>query len=182
MTDEALIVACRAGDASAMQQIFERYKNTVRSRARRFYLVGGETEDLIQEGMMGLYEAIGSFDPSGTASFKTFAYLCISRRIADAVKGYNRKKNQPLNTSVELTDEVRLPEFESPEEEVLNQESYREFVQKMGRLLSAFEFQVTVLYMDGLSVEEISAAVKRDAKSIDNALQRAKGKLRKECL
>lgn len=178
MTDEALVEAFRSGDGSAIQILFERYRNTVRSYARQFYLVGGETEDLIQEGMMGLYEAVSSFR-AGPASFKTFANLCISRRILDTVKGYNRKKNQPLNTSVSLEDAC-LPRMESPEEEVVNEETHREFIQRMGKVLSPLEFQVTVLYMDGLSCAEISEAVKRDPKSIDNALQRAKNKLRKE--
>ena len=143
--------------------------------------LGAETEDLIQEGMIGLYRAVGEYRPDreGSMSFKNFASLCVSRRIIDAVKASARKKNVPLNNYVSLfQSEWEMP-VSSPEEEVIRGEDRREFLQKMGRELSDFEFRVTVMYMDGLSCAEICEATGKEEKSVDNAIQRSKKKLQK---
>ena len=181
MTDEQLIVDLRNGDRAIMDYIMDRYKSMVRKKARAMYLLGGENEDLIQEGMIGLYRAVGEYRPDreGSMSFKNFASLCVSRRIIDAVKASARKKNVPLNNYVSLfQSEWEMP-VSSPEEEVIRGEDRREFLQKMGRELSDFEFRVTVMYMDGFSCAEICEATGRGEKSVDNAIQRSKKKLQK---
>lgn len=179
--DEELVGLAQGGDKQATEELLSRYAGLVRGRARGFFLVGGETEDLIQEGMIGLYRAVGEYRPDreGSMSFKNFASLCVSRRIIDAVKASARKKNVPLNNYVSLfQSEWEMP-VSSPEEEVIRGEDRREFLQKMGRELSDFEFRVTVMYMDGFSCAEICEATGRGEKSVDNAIQRSKKKLQK---
>ena len=180
-TDESLVERAQAGDKQATEELLSRYAGLVRGRARGFFLVGGETEDLIQEGMIGLYRAVSEYrtDREGGMSFKNFAYLCVSRRIIDAVKASARKKNVPLNNYVSLfQSEWEMP-VSSPEDEVIRGEDRREFLQKMSKELSDFEFRVTVMYMDGLSCAEICAATGKEEKSVDNAIQRSKKKLQK---
>ena len=181
-TDEELVRLAKADDRPATERILERYKSMVRARARRFFLAGGETEGLIQEGMVGLYEAINAYDEekSPRMSFKNFSYLCISRRIMDAVKRAARGKNVPLNNYVSIFS----PHFDltggySAEEELIRVEDGTEFLQKLSKALSALEFQIVVMYMDGMTCGQISDATGRDLKSIDNALQRSKKKLAK---
>ena len=180
-TDESLMERAQAGDKQATEELLSRYAGLVRGRARGFFLVGGETEDLIQEGMIGLYRAVSEYrtDREGGMSFKNFAYLCVSRRIIDAVKASARKKNVPLNNYVSLfQSEWEMP-VSSPEDEVIRGEDRREFLQKMSKELSDFEFRVTVMYMDGLSCAEICEATGKEEKSVDNAIQRSKKKLQK---
>ncbi|HIU59648.1 MAG TPA: sigma-70 family RNA polymerase sigma factor [Candidatus Scatosoma pullistercoris] len=180
-TDESLVERAQAGDKQATEELLSRYAGLVRGRARGFFLVGGETEDLIQEGMIGLYRAVSEYrvDREGGMSFKNFAYLCVSRRIIDAVKASARKKNVPLNNYVSLfQSEWEMP-VSSPEDEVIRGEDRREFLQKMSKELSDFEFRVTVMYMDGLSCAEICEATGKEEKSVDNAIQRSKKKLQK---
>lgn len=180
-TDESLVERAQAGDKQATEELLSRYAGLVRGRARGFFLVGGETEDLIQEGMIGLYRAVSEYrtDREGSMSFKNFAYLCVSRRIIDAVKASARKKNVPLNNYVSLfQSEWEMP-VSSPEDEVIRGEDRREFLQKMSKELSDFEFRVTVMYMDGLSCAEICEATGKEEKSVDNAIQRSKKKLQK---
>ena len=176
--DEVLAAKAQAGDDQAMEELLLRYAGLVRGRARGFFLVGGETEDLIQEGMIGLYRAISDYKSQNT-TFKTFAYVCITRRILDAVKASARKKNIPLNGYVSLFDADEAFAPENPETELIRGEDKREFLQKMSRELSDFEFKVTVMYMDGMSCSEICEATDKDAKSVDNAIQRSKKKLQK---
>ena len=149
--------------------------------ARGFFLIGGETEDLIQEGMIGLYGAIGDYRQGETASsFKNFAYLCISRRIIDAVKASARKKNAPLNDATPIgvvSPEKETAAYFNPEDLLILRDDRREFRQKISGVLSDFEFKVTTMYMDGMSCTEICEATGRPAKSVDNALQRSKKKL-----
>lgn len=131
--------------------------------------------------MVGLYHAVVDYKPDKERglSFKNFAYLCVSRRIIDAVKGAVRLKNMPLNTCVSLVQsEWEIP-VSSPEDEMIRGEDRREFLQKIGKALSAFEFRVIVMYMDGLSCTEICEATGKDGKSVDNAIQRGKKKLQK---
>ncbi|MBR2341764.1 MAG: sigma-70 family RNA polymerase sigma factor [Clostridia bacterium] len=176
--DEILVSKAQAGDKQSMEELLLRYAVLVRGRARGFFLVGGETEDLIQEGMIGLYHAISDYKEENS-TFKTFAYLCITRRILDAVKAAARKKNVPLNGYVSLFDADESLALENPETELIRGEDKREFLQKMSRELSDFEFRVTVMYMDGMSCSEICEATGKTAKSVDNAIQRSKKKLQK---
>ncbi len=153
--------------------------NMVLARARRFFLAGGDTDDLVQEGMIGLYSAINEFSEESGKSFKNFAYLCVTRQILDAVKRSSRRKNSPLNNSVSLFDPV-MEEFageEDPEAFLLDGESRAEFRVKLMRALSDFEFRVITMYLEGMSYADICEATGKDIKSIDNALARAKRKL-----
>ena len=156
ISDEELVQKSQAGDKVATEEVFSRYLDVVRSKARGFFLPGGETEDLVQEGMMGLYEAVRDYVPGvDKLSFKNFAYLCISRKIIDAVKASARKKNVPLNNYVSLfSSGVDMPDRDL-EEQLISSENRTEFLQKIAGVLSDFEFKVTIMYVDGLSVAEI---------------------------
>ncbi|MBQ8374677.1 MAG: sigma-70 family RNA polymerase sigma factor [Clostridia bacterium] len=177
-TDEALVKRAQSGDKAAMEELLVRYGDTVRRRARGFFLAGGETEDLIQEGMIGLYNAIGDYSPEENgAQFKSFAFLCITRRMIDAVKSSARLKNVPLNNYVSIFDSDWDLFDDSPEEKMIMLEDRREFIQKMNRALSDFEFRIIVMYMEGMSCAEICAVTGRTEKSVDNAIQRSKKKL-----
>ena len=180
-SDEELVRLSQNGDKQATEELLLRHAGLVRGCARGFFLIGGETEDLIQEGMIGLYNAIGEYKQSeGGSNFKNFAYLCVSRRIIDAVKTSARKKNAPLNnaTSIGVIEESdRLSDSLNPEDMLILRDDRREFRQKMSGVLSDFEFKVTTMYMDGMSCREICEATGKSAKSVDNALQRSKRKL-----
>lgn len=179
--DEALVKRAQEGDNRAMELLLRRYMNAVRARARRFFLVGGDTDDLVQEGMIGLYSAIGNFNAAAGKSFKNFAYLCVTRHILDAVKGMSRRKNGPLNNSVSLFD-PDLSDFageETPEDFLLVDESRAEFRMKLMKELSDFEFRVVTMYLEGMSYARICEATGKDGKSVDNALSRSKRKLQK---
>lgn len=179
--DEMLVKRAQAGDKEATELLLRRYMNTVRARARGFFLVGGETDDLVQEGMIGLYSAIGDFREDGGKSFKNFAYLCVTRHILDAVKKSSRRKNGPLNNSVSLFDPV-LSGFageENPEDFLIDDESRAEFRMKLMKELSDFEFRVVTMYLEGMSYARICEATGKDGKSVDNALSRSKKKLQR---
>ncbi|MBR2646453.1 MAG: sigma-70 family RNA polymerase sigma factor [Clostridia bacterium] len=177
-TDEELVRLSKSGDKQATEELLLRHVGLVRGCAHGFFLVGGETEDLIQEGMIGLYHAIGDYEErEGGRSFKNFAYLCVSRRIIDAVKTSARKKNMPLNYGALPIDPHLADSGLSPEDMLILSDDRREFKQKMSRLLSDFEFKVTTMYMDGMSCVEICEATGKSAKSVDNAIQRSKRKL-----
>jgi RNA polymerase sporulation-specific sigma factor len=179
-TDEELVLLAQNGDKQAMEELLLRHAGLVRGCARGFFLIGGETEDLIQEGMIALYGAIGDYQTGETASsFKNFAYLCISRRIIDAVKASARKKNSPLNNAepINVEELENVSTILNPEDALILQDDKREFRQKMSGVLSDFEFKVTTMYMDGMSCAEICKATGKTAKSVDNALQRSKRKL-----
>ena len=180
-SDEELVAFAQDGDKQAVEELLIRHAGLVRGCARGFFLIGGETEDLIQEGMIGLYGAIGDYRQGETASsFKNFAYLCISRRIIDAVKASARKKNAPLNDATPIgvveADKEAAAYF-NPEDLLILRDDRREFRQKISGVLSDFEFKVTTMYMDGMTCAEICEATGRPAKSVDNALQRSKKKL-----
>ena len=179
--DEELVKKAQRGDIAATEILLRRYMNTVRARARRFFLVGGETDDLVQEGMIGLYAAIGDFREEAGKSFKNFAYLCVTRHILDAVKGSGRRKNGPLNNSVSLFDPM-LSDFAeegTPEDSLLAGESRSEFRMKLMKELSDFEFRVVTMYLEGMSYAQICEATGKDLKSVDNALARSKKKLQR---
>ena len=176
-TDEELVELSQNGDKLAMEELLLRHSGLVRGCARGFFLVGGETEDLIQEGMIGLYRAIGDYKKKeGGRSFKNFAYLCVSRRIIDAVKASARKKNAPIGQCVPMEDDWVASDF-NPEDLLILRDDRREFRQKMSKALSDFEFKVTSMYMDGMSCSEICEATGKSGKSVDNAIQRSKRKL-----
>ena len=179
-SDEELVSRAQDGDNQAMEELLRRHAGIVRSSARGFFLAGGETEDLIQEGMIGLYQAIGDYQiQEKSSSFKNFAYLCVSRKIIDAVKSAARKKNEPLNAGVFLGDAEWLlgQSPVSPEELLIISDERKELKQKMSRALSDFEFKITTMYVDGMSCAEICEATGKSAKSVDNAIQRSKRKL-----
>lgn len=188
MTDEQLQSTAAQGDYTAEAALLERYSRQVRICARPFFLAGGDSEDLTQEGMLGLLAAIRRYDPQCGASFKTFAQRCIRNRILSAVKSASRKKHDPLNDGVSL--EVILSDESNtqtavyseafrriPEEQVLARESEIEFYTTFSRCLSHFEQLVLTYYLQGLSYREISERVGRAEKSIDNAVQRIRRKL-----
>lgn len=176
-TDEQLVLLAQDGDGQAIESLLCRYSALVRRcvRVRGFFLIGGENDDLIQEGMIGLYNAIIKYETKreGGRNFKNFAEMCITRRLIDAVKASTRKKNGaviPLDTEL-VGNEL------SPEDMIILSDENREFRQKMSKVLSDFEFKITTMYVDGMSCEEICEATGKPPKSIDNAIQRSKKKL-----
>lgn len=177
-TDEELIRLAQEGDKLATDALCNRYFWLVRQCAHRFFLLGGEQEDLIQEGMMGLYFAVLEYKQSGNSSFKHFASICISRRIIDAVKKAASKKNAPLNSYASLEEQNFGADF-NPEAALIQQDEKREFNQKMSQVLSNFEFKVMTMYIDGMTTAEICEATGKPMKSVDNAVQRSKRKLQK---
>lgn len=177
-------------DEIAIDFLVEKYKNFVRARARTYFIVGADREDLIQEGMIGLYKAMRDFKADRTASFRAFAELCIVRQIITAIKTATRQKHIPLNSYVSLNTPIYTDESErkledvisegqvaSPEEEMINHEDLVAMENSIGIILSKFEARVMTAYLDGKSYQEIGEEVGRSVKSIDNALQRAKRKL-----
>ena len=180
-TDEKLVSMAQAGDKTAEAEILVRYRNLVRFYARKFFLVGGETEDLIQEGMIGLYQAIGGFKQDNLENryLQKFASICVWRQIIDAVKKAAGKKNEPLKDYVSLAYEgVPLTELD-PEQTVILNDDRKELNEKMSRILTDTEFKVFTMYMDGRSCAEICEITGKAYKSVDNAVQRSKQKLRK---
>lgn len=171
----------QAGDKIAVEVLLKRYKNMVRARARGFFLAGGETEDLVQEGMVGLYSAVVDYRPACGKSFKNFAYLCVTRRIVDAVKGSVRLKNIPLNNYISFSDPEYdgLSEEETPEERLITAETSAEFRIRLTKELSDFEYRVVTMYLEGMSYRQICEATGKDGKSVDNALARSKKKLQR---
>ena len=176
------------GNALAEEQLAERYSRLVRMCARPFFLAGGDSEDLTQEGMLGLLSAIRRYDGASGASFKTFAERCIKNRLLSAIKTAARKKHDPLNDGVSLeailSDEQQpqSPRFSEafrrvPEDQVLARESEEEFYSTFSRCLSQFESKVLSMYLDGLSYREIAEATEHAEKSVDNAVQRIRRKL-----
>lgn len=177
MTDKFLIEAARGGDRSAEQTLLEKYAPLVKSVAARFFLSGGENEDLVQEGMVGLCSAINTFSFTGGAEFSTYAYACVRNAVKDAVKKSKGAKYSALNDFVPIVEIGEELSDSNPEDEVIRHENRREFLQKISGCLSSLEFKATVMYIDGVSASDIASALKISAKSADNALNRAKKKL-----
>ena len=178
-SDEQLIEKFKAGEALAFEVIYDKYKNMIKSCARKFFLVGGDNEDLMQEGVVGLLNAVNTFN--GKSGFSTYAYTCIKNSMITAVTRAQSQKNQPLNSSLSihtLTDDF-LNLYLDPEMEVIGQESANELMQRIMLALSSFEITVLKMYVDGLSYLEIGEKLNKTPKSKDNALQRIKRKITK---
>ncbi len=193
-SDSELIDRLRRGETPVMDYICDKYKNLVRSKAKSMFILGGDSEDLIQEGMIGLFKAVRDFDSGRDASFRTFAELCISRQMYTAVQASKRQKHVPLNTYVSLDgvdgaqegqEGSGLAELladraeQSPEELFLDKERVVYLEDAIERELSEFERQVLDLYMTGMRYSEIAKVLGRDEKATDNALQRLKAKIRR---
>ena len=188
LSDQELQACAAAGDPDAEEALAERYVRSVRICARPLFLAGGDSEDLIQEGMLGLLSAIRQYDPSANVPFKTYAELCINRRLYSAVKSAARLKHLPLNNGVPLDSilsEESQPQATSypeanrriTEEQVLARESEKELHSAFSQYLSGFEAKVLQLYLSGLSYAEMAAQTHKSEKSIDNAVQRIRRKL-----
>lgn len=185
-TDEELIELMRNGKTDIMEYLINKYKALVRKKARVLYLAGGDQDDLIQEGMIGLFKAVRDYRADRSAQFSTFANLCIDRQLYHAVQSYNRQKHQLLNNSISLNSEegeseLRFLSQESPETIVIEQEYAAQLEEKLKSQLSSLELQVMELYIGGRDYTEIASLLQRDTKSIDNALQRIRKKV-KECM
>lgn len=192
-TDDELIDRLRQGESAIMDYICDKYKNMVRSKAKSMFILGADNEDLIQEGMIGLFKAVRDYDMGRDASFFTFAELCVSRQMYTAVQASKRQKHLPLNTYVSLDnstlyddkEEVSLAELlsdrveQSPEEQFLDKERVAWLEKQIDRELSEFEKQVLDLYITGMSYSQIARVLGRDEKATDNALQRLKAKIKK---
>lgn len=190
-SDELLVKMAREGDERAEEFLLKKYKDFVRSKARAYFLVGGDSDDLIQEGMIGLYNAIGHYDESKASSFMTYAAICINNKLISAVSADGRKKNAPLNGYVSIysmiTDETGeeaslsdvLPDTENinPEAIILNEEQEKLTVNRMLGKLSRLEKEILSYYLEGMSYSEIAQLIDRPEKSVDNAIQRIKGKM-----
>ncbi|WP_290589098.1 RNA polymerase sporulation sigma factor SigH [Alicyclobacillus sp.] len=191
-SDEELVEAVRNGDDQALEYLIHKYRNFVRAKARSYFLIGADREDIVQEGMIGLYKSIRDYREDKLTSFKAFAELCITRQIITAIKTATRQKHIPLNSYVSLDkpiydedsdrtllDVIGAARVTDPEELVIHQEEFDDIELKMSELLSDLERQVLMLYLDGRSYQEIAVDLDRHVKSIDNALQRVKRKLEK---
>ena len=192
LTDEQVAELSREGDVLAEEYLLDKYKNFVRSKARSYFLIGADHEDIVQEGMIGLYKAIRDFRPEKLSSFRAFAELCVTRQIITAIKTATRQKHIPLNSYISLNKPLYDEESErtlmdviveghdsNPEDIFINRESLGNISAKMNEILSGLERDVLEAYLDGKSYQEIAEQLGRHAKSIDNALQRVKRKLEK---
>ncbi|MBE7042146.1 MAG: RNA polymerase sporulation sigma factor SigH [Ruminococcaceae bacterium] len=190
MADEEVVSLSQQGNMYAMEAILNRYKGFVASKARPYFLIGGNHEDMIQEGMIGLYKAVRDYLPDKQASFRSFAEICITRQMITAIKTATRQKHQPLNSYVSLSrpaydensdqtlaDVVLGSSCMNPEELIINKESYDACEAAISKALSKLEHKILGLYLQGKSYQEISEQIDKSPKSIDNALQRVKRKL-----
>lgn len=192
MEDEKVIESARSGNSEALDFILNKYKPLVKSKSRAYFLIGADNEDIIQEGMIGLYKAVRDFNPEKHASFRAFADLCVNRQIITAIKAATRQKHQPLNNYVSLNkpaydddsqetymDSIKGAENTNPETMFIGREARAGIEKHLEKNLSSFENTVLSLYLDGKSYSEISKITQKSEKSIDNALQRVKKKLEK---
>lgn len=194
LTDEELIDRLRDGEAQITDYIMDKYKNLVRKKAKSMYILGADGDDLIQEGMIGLFKAVRDYDAGRDASFYTFADLCISRQMYNAVQASRREKHAPLNTYISLYADMAGTEGDggmelvnvlasevetNPEQLVIDKENVADIEAMIDKELSGFEKQVLDLYLTGMRYSQIAKVLSRDEKSTDNALQRLKSKLRK---
>lgn len=185
-TDEELIAELRDNRDEIIDYLLEKYKSLVRKHANALYLIGGDTDDLIQEGMIGLFKAVRDYQPDREASFQSFANLCIDRQIYSAIKSSNRQKHQPLNTYVSLSsseteEDLRdtYAEHDNPESILIDRENVSALENEMEKSLSSLENRVLHLYLEGNSYIEIAEILGKTPKSIDNALRRIRKKIKK---
>ena len=191
LSDEELISRLREGHEDIRDYLMEKHKNLVRKKARALYLIGGDNDDLIQEGMIGLYKAIRDFDPARGASFHTFADLCISRQLYTAVQASQRQKHQPLNSYVSLSDSDNEEQTSSrasyaandvrnrnPEELFIARENLEDMEELIEKKLSRFEREVLRYYLSGMNYSQIADTLGKSSKATDNALQRIKKKIK----
>jgi len=192
MADEQVVMLAKEGDGVALEFLLNKHKNFVRSKARSYFLIGADHEDIVQEGMIGLYKAIRDYNPEKLSSFRAFAELCITRQIITAIKTATRQKHIPLNSYVSLNKPLYDEESDrtlldvivegratNPEELIISQEDLSAIHNKIDEVLSALEQEVLAAYLGGKSYQEIAENLGRHVKSIDNALQRVKRKLEK---
>lgn len=192
LEDEEIVLLGRKGDKDATEYLIHKYKNLVKSKARAYFLIGADREDVVQEGMIGLYKAIRDYQQDKSMAFKTFADLCITRQMITAVKNATRQKHIPLNSYVSLNRKAFDDDSEKtfiemvseevvsdPEQLLIKKEEFIGIENKMGEILSSFEWEVLSLYLNGKSYTEIARQVDKPIKSIDNALQRVKRKVEK---
>jgi len=192
LTDEEIVTMAQEADGTALEYLLNKYKNFVRSKARSYFLIGADHEDIVQEGMIGLYKAIRDFKHDKLSSFRAFAELCITRQIITAIKTATRQKHIPLNSYVSLNKPLYDEESDrtlldviiegratNPEELLISQEDLMNIRDKIDEVLSGLEQEVLAAYLDGESYQEIAENLGRHVKSIDNALQRVKRKLEK---
>ncbi len=190
-TDEEIAQMAHT-DKKACEFLLYKYKNFVRAKAYSYFLIGADRDDIVQEGMIGLYKAIRDFDIEKKAYFKPFAELCITRQIITAIKTASRQKHKPLNSYVSLNkpvyddesertlvDVIASAKISNPEDIIIDQEEFIHIEEEIAKMLSDFEKKVLVYYLSGYSYQIIAKALKRSEKSIDNALQRAKNKIDK---
>lgn len=191
LTDEGIVrMAQEEHDAEATDYIVHKYRNFVKAKARSYFLIGADKEDIIQEGMIGLYKATRDFRGDKQASFRAFADLCVTRQIITAIKTATRQKHIPLNSYVSLNKPIYTDESErtlmdvvsaapvsDPEELIISRENFADIELRMNEVLSDLEWQVLTAYLEGKSYNEMSRELHRHVKSIDNALQRVKRKL-----
>lgn len=193
-SDEEIVVQAKSGNNRAQEYLISKYENFVKSKAKAYFLIGADKEDIYQEGMIGLYKAIRDFNPEKSTSFKAFAEICVIRQIITAIKTATRQKHIPLNTYVSLNKPIYEEESErtlldvlvglkisDPEELMISKEQMDYIEEKISKVLSDLELEVLTSYLDGKSYQEIASNLERHSKSIDNALQRVKRKLEK-CL
>ena len=191
ISDEKLLRQIQSGNDDAMECLLERYRDMVRKEARSFFLAGGDEEDLMQEGMIGLFKAITSYQEGKSTSFSTFAYLCVHRQIYTTITAFNRKKHIPLNTAISLfeqknqEEELSLDEIletpeETPEEMMLRKEELNDYYKMLDQNLSKFEKQVMYHYLNGETYTTIAKKLGKSDKSIDNAIQRIRRKIRND--
>ena len=192
MTDEQVVVLAQETDSPALEYLLNKYKNFVRTKARSYFLIGADHEDIVQEGMIGLYKAIRDYKAERLSSFRAFAELCVTRQIITAIKTATRQKHIPLNSYISLNkpiyeedsdrtllDVITEEGISNPEEMIIDREDLSVIEGKIGQMLSDLEKEVLVRYMEGKSYVEIADEMHRHVKSIDNALQRIKRKLMK---
>lgn len=192
--DEEIVMEAKAENNRAQEYLISKYENFVKAKAKSYFLIGADKEDIYQEGMIGLYKAIRDYKPERSTSFKAFAEICITRQIITAIKTATRQKHIPLNTYVSLNKPIYEEESEKtlldvltglkvsdPEELIISKEQMKYIEEKISKVLSGLELEVLNSYLDGKSYQEIACDLERHSKSIDNALQRVKRKLEK-CL
>lgn len=190
--DYELVDMAKQGDKYAINKLIEKYSIMVKAKAKTYFLVGADKEDIIQEGLIGLYKAIRDYDEDKTCSFRYFADICVTRQIITAIKTATRQKHIPLNTYISLNRPMFEEESErtlydmvttslgnDPEGLVIDKEAYKDMENRMKKTLSKFEEEVFIRYLSGQSYSDIAISLSKDAKSVDNAIQRVKKKLEK---